>query len=138
MDDTLVKTVKREGHHEFLFINISSKTIGALSKESAEHILKIRDTDYIHQLMYVPIENDDDLKWFIQSLHKAIIKENDFSVVLELADLLYFFVVPFYKEKFKSHEGLSQLMNDMIFFLELWKDQEIIELVDAIQYDYKK
>ncbi|KEP26993.1 hypothetical protein [Bacillus zhangzhouensis] len=138
MDGSSIKTVNREDQHEFLFLNISSNTIGALSKESAEKILKIKDTNEIHQLMYVPIENLGDLKWLIQSLHKAIMEEKDVRVVLELVDLLYFFVVPFYKEKLMSHEGLSQLMNDMLFILDLWTDQEIIELVDAIQFELKR
>ncbi|MGE6626793.1 hypothetical protein [Bacillus pumilus] len=133
MDATSVKMVNRG-----LFLNISSNAIGALSKESAERILKRKDTNEIHQLMYVPIENYDDLKWLIQSIHQIIMDEKDVHVVLELADLLYFFVVPFYKKELVSRGELSYLMNDMLFILDLWTNQDLIELVDAIQFELKR
>ncbi|WP_338527746.1 hypothetical protein V6Z54_04375 [Bacillus sp. MAG717A] len=138
MDGSSIKTVNREDQHEFLFLNISSNTIGALSKESAERILKVRNIDQIHQLMYVPIENHEDLKWLIHSLHKAIMDEKDVRVALELADLLYFFVVPAYKEELMSREDLSQMVSDILFMLDLWTDENIIELVVAIQYELQK
>lgn len=53
MDGSLIKMVNREDQHEFSFLNISSNTVGALSKEFAERILKERKVDEIHQLMYV-------------------------------------------------------------------------------------
>lgn len=138
MEGSSIKTVNREDQHEFLFLNISSNTVGALSKESAERILSGRDTDEIHQLMYVPIENHEDLKWLIHSLHKAIMDEKDVRVVLELADLLYFFVVPAYKEELMSQEDLSHMVNDILFMLDHWTDENIIELVDAIQYELQR
>ncbi|PRS71441.1 hypothetical protein C6Y04_18675 [Bacillus sp. GBSW2] len=138
MDTMLVNRFNREDHHESLFLNIPSNAIGALSKESAERILKKKDTNEIHQLMYVPIENSDDLKWLIHSLHKIIMDEKDVQVVLELADLLYFFVVPFYKEELVSQGELSCLMNDMLFILDLWTNQEVIELVEVIQLELKR
>ncbi|AVM22858.1 hypothetical protein [Bacillus pumilus] len=133
MDTTSVKVVNRG-----LFLNISSNAIGALSKESAERILKRRDTNEIHQLMYVPIENDNDLKWLVHSLHQIIMNEKDVHVVLELADLLYFFIVPFYKEELVSRGELSYMMNDILFILDLWTNQDLIELVDAIQFELKR
>lgn len=137
MDGSSIKTVNREDQHEFLFLNISSNTVGALSKESAERILRGRDTDEIHQLMYVPIENYEDLKWLIHTLHKAIMDEKDVRVVLELADVLYFFVVPAYKEELMSKKDLSHMVNDILFMLDLWTDENIIELVNSIQYELK-
>lgn len=137
MDGSSIKTVNREDQHEFLFLNISSNTVGALSKESAERILRGRDTDEIHQLMYVPIENYEDLKWLIHTLHKAIMDEKDVRVVLELADLLYFFVVPAYKEELMSKKDLSHMVNDILFMLDLWTDENIIELINSIQYELK-
>lgn len=88
--------------------------------------------------MYVPIENHEDLKWLIHSLHKAIMDEKDVRVVLELADLFYFFVVPAYKEELMSQEDLSHMVNDILFMLDLWTDENIIELVDAIQYELQR
>ncbi|MFI8626306.1 hypothetical protein ACIGEH_18865 [Bacillus altitudinis] len=138
MDGSSIKMVNREDQHEFSFLNISSNTVGALSKEFAERILKERKVDEIHQLMYVPIENHEDLKWLIYSLHKAIMDEKDVSVVLELADLLYFFIVPAYKEELMCKEDLSHMMDDILFILDLWTDENIIELVNSIQYDLQR
>lgn len=87
--------------------------------------------------MYVPIENYEDLKWLIHTLHKAIMDEKDVRVVLELADLLYFFVVPAYKEELMSKKDLSHMVNDILFMLDLWTDENIIELVNSIQYELK-
>ncbi|UYO36123.1 hypothetical protein NF868_02655 [Bacillus zhangzhouensis] len=138
MDGSSIKMFNREGQHEFLFLNISSNTIGALSKESAERILRGRNIDEIHQLMYVPIENHEDLKWLIHSLYKAIVDEKDVRVALELADLLYFFVVPAYKEELMGQKDMSHMVNDILFMLDLWTDENIIELVDAIQYELQR
>ncbi|MFP3325973.1 hypothetical protein R0K05_23255, partial [Planococcus sp. SIMBA_160] len=78
--------------------NISSTEIGALSKEAAERILQTKDTDDIHLLMYVPIEKKADLNWLIESVGQALGDEDEDNVALEFADLLYFFIIPFYKE----------------------------------------
>lgn len=35
-------------------------------------------------------------------------------------------------------EDLSHMMDDILFIFDLWTDENIIELVDAIQYELQK
>ncbi|WP_231730862.1 hypothetical protein [Bacillus sp. AM 13(2015)] len=98
MDQNLLQMDQVRSEDELAVVNISSTEIGALSKETAERILQTQDTDYIHQLMYVPIEKKEDLNWLIQSVGEALDDENEDDAALEFADLLYFFVIPLYED----------------------------------------
>ena len=78
MDQNLLQMNQVRSEDELAVVNISSTEIGALSKEAAERILQMKDTDNIHQLMYVPIEKKADLNWLIQCVGQALeVEDND-------------------------------------------------------------
>lgn len=121
--------------NELGVLNISSKDIGALSKEVAERILQTRDTDYIHQVMYVPIEKEEDLDWLIQCVGEALDDNDEDDVALELADLLYFFVIPFYEENISRHRHLYEPIENMLERLASRDHSEINTLIDEMKED---
>ncbi|MFX0571854.1 hypothetical protein [Bacillus pumilus] len=135
MDQNLLQMNQVRSEDELAVVNISSTEIGALSKEAAERILQTNDTDNIHQLMYVPIEKKADLNWLIQSVGQALEDEDDDNVALELADLLYFFVIPFYKEYILREHHLYECIDDLLVRLASWAHSDIHTLVDAMRDD---
>ncbi len=135
MDQNLLQMNQVRSEDELDVVNISSTDIGALSKEAAERILQTKDTDIIHQLMYVPIEKKADLHWLIQRIGQALEDEDDDIVALELADLLYFFVIPFYKEFILRESRLYECIDDLLVRLASWAHSDIHTLVEAIRDD---
>ncbi|MCK6164851.1 hypothetical protein KZX64_16135 [Bacillus pumilus] len=135
MDQNLLQMNRVRSEDELAVVNISSTEIGALSKEAAERILQTKDTDIIHQLMYVPIEKKADLHWLIQSVGQALEDEDDDNVALELADLLYFFVIPFYKEYILREHHLYECIDDLLVRLASRTHSDIHTLVDAMRDD---
>lgn len=133
MDQNLMQMNQLRSEDELVIVNISSTEIGALSKEAAERILQTKDTDNIHQLMYVPIEKKADLNWLIQSVGKALEDEDEDNVALEFADLLYFFVIPFYKEYILREQHLYECIDDLLVRLASWAHSDIHTLVDAMR-----
>ncbi|WP_342503097.1 hypothetical protein [Bacillus sp. FSL K6-1000] len=135
MDQNLLQMnlVRSEG--ELTVVNISSTEIGALSKETAERILQTKDTDYIHQLMYVPIEKKEDLNWLIQSVGEALDDEDEDDAALEFADLLYFFVIPLYEEYIMRDRHLYEYLEDLLVRLASRAHSDIHALVDVMRDD---
>ncbi|MEH7652139.1 hypothetical protein [Bacillus safensis] len=133
MDENLLQMNQVRSEDELAVVNISSTEIGALSKETAERILQMKDTDYIHQLMYVPIEKKEDLNWLIQSVGEAL-DDND-DAALELADLLCFFVIPFYKEYIVMDHHLYECIDDLLIRLASRAHSDILTLVDVMRDD---
>ncbi|MCM2991234.1 hypothetical protein M3580_18750 [Bacillus safensis] len=133
MDQNLLQMNQVRSEDELAVVNISSTEIGALSKETAERILQMKDTDYIHQLMYVPIEKKEDLNWLIQSVGEAL-DDND-DAALELADLLYFFVIPFYKEYIVMDHHLYECIDGLLVRLASRAHPDILTLVDVMRDD---
>ncbi|OLP64744.1 hypothetical protein BACPU_23340 [Bacillus pumilus] len=121
--------------NELAVLNISSKDIGALSKEVAERILRTKDTDYIHQVMYVPIEKKEDLEWLIRCVGQALGDEDEDDVALEIADLLYFFVIPFYEEDLLSDRHLYEQIGDVMERLASRNHSEINTLIHEMKED---
>ncbi|MGE6631578.1 hypothetical protein [Bacillus sp. NPDC077027] len=113
--------------------NISPNDIGALSKETVERILQERNTDQIHQIMYVPLKNTKDLAWLIHSVRDVLKEEKDEEVALELADVLYFFVVPHYKKTIVANESVSQDVDIIFSILTKWEHPGIDELVEDMK-----
>ncbi|WP_368197911.1 hypothetical protein AB3G27_03045 [Bacillus pumilus] len=135
MDQNLLQMNQVRSEDELAVVNISSTEIGALSKEAAERILQMKDTDHIHQLMYVPIEKKADLHWLIQRVGQALEVEDNDIVALELVDLLYFFVIPFYKEYILREHHLYECIDDLLVRLASWAHSDIHTLVDAMRDD---
>ncbi|MBQ4816979.1 hypothetical protein QPL77_02985 [Bacillus pumilus] len=135
MDQNLLQMNQVRSEDELAVVNISSTEIGALSKEAAERILQTKDTDHIHQIMYVPIERKADLHWLIQRIGQALEVEDNDIVALELADLLYFFVIPFYKEYILRERHLYECIDDLLARLASWAHSDIHTLVDAMRDD---
>lgn len=131
MDQNLLQMDQVRSEDELEVVNISSTEIGALSKETAERILQRKDTDDIHQLMYVPIEKKADLNWWIQSVGQALDDEAEDDAALEFADLLYFFVIPFYKEYIVRDHHLYECVEDLLVRLASRTHSDIHTLVDA-------
>ncbi|MFS0655478.1 hypothetical protein [Bacillus sp. 179-C3.3 HS] len=97
MDQKVLQVNQEESAESALSeLNISPNDLGAVSKEVAERILHTKDTNYIHQVMYVPIEKKEDLEWLIRCVGEALADGDGDEFVLEIADLLYSFVLPFY------------------------------------------
>ncbi len=135
MDQNLLQMNQVRSEDELAVVNISSTEIGALSKEAAERILQTKDTDHIYQIMYVPIEKKADLHWLIQRIGQALEVEDNDIVALELADLLYFFVIPFYKEYILMERHLYECIDDLLARLASWAHSDIHTLVDAMRDD---
>ncbi|GLF91614.1 hypothetical protein Saga11_28730 [Bacillus safensis] len=135
MDQNLLQMDQVRSEDELAVVNISSAEIGALSKETAEQILQRKDTDHIHQLMYVPIEKKADLNWLIQSVGQALDDEAEDDAALEFADLLYFFVIPFYKEYIVRDHHLYECVEDLLVRLASRTHSDIRALVDAMRDD---
>ncbi|MDM5297076.1 hypothetical protein QUF51_02730 [Bacillus pumilus] len=121
--------------NELAVLNISSKDIGALSKEVAERILRTKDTDYIHQVMYVPIEKKEDLEWLIRCVGQALGDQDKDDVALEIADLLYFFVIPFYEEDLLSDRHLYEQIGDVMERLASRNHSDINTLIHEMKED---
>nr|MDF9459776.1 hypothetical protein [Bacillus pumilus] len=135
MDQNLPQMNQVRSEDELAVVNISSTEIGALSKEAAERILQNKDTDDIHLLMYVPIEKKADLIWLIESVGQALEDEDEDNVALEFADLLYFFVIPFYKEYILREHHLYECIDDLLVRLASRTHSDIHTLVDAMRDD---
>ncbi|MFJ6206605.1 hypothetical protein [Bacillus pumilus] len=135
MDQNLLQMNQVRSEDELAVVNISSTEIGALSKEAAERILQTKDTDDIHLLMYVPIEKKADLIWLIESVGQVLEDEDEDNVALEFADLLYFFVIPFYKEYILREHHLYECMDDLLVRLASRTHSDIHTLVDAMRDD---
>ncbi|WP_456265668.1 MULTISPECIES: hypothetical protein [unclassified Bacillus (in: firmicutes)] len=137
MDENLLQMNQVRSEDELAVVNISSTEIGALSKETAERILKTKDTDYIHQLMYVPIEKKEDLNWLIQSVGAALDDddEDEDDAALEFADLLYFFVIPLYEEYIVRDHHLYEYLEDLLVRLASRAHSDIHALVDVMRDD---
>jgi len=135
MDQNLLQMDQVRSEDELAVVNISSTEIGALSKETAERILQTKDTDDIHQLMYVPIEKKADLNWLIQSVGQALDDEAEDDAALEFADLFYFFVIPFYKKYIVRDHHLYECVEDLLVRLASRTHSDIHTLVDAMRDD---
>ncbi|QRF32885.1 hypothetical protein [Bacillus safensis] len=135
MEQNLLQMNQVRSEDELAVVNISSTEIGALSKETAEQILQTKGTDYIHQLMYVPIEKKEDLIWLIQSVGEALDDETGDDVALEFADLLYFFVIPLYEEYIMSDHHLYEYLEDLLVRLASRAHSDIHSLVDVMRDD---
>ncbi|MFX0564343.1 hypothetical protein [Bacillus sp. MZGC1] len=135
MDQNLLQMNQVRSEDELAVVNISSTEIGALSKEAAKRILQTKDTDDIHLLMYVPIEKKADLIWLIESVGQALEDEDEDNVALEFADLLYFFVIPFYKEYILREHHLYECIDDLLVLLASRTHSDIHTLVDAMRDD---
>ncbi|MEW4104656.1 hypothetical protein Q0N76_18200 [Bacillus altitudinis] len=95
-------------------LNIYPNDIGAVSKEVAERILHTKETDYIHHVMYVPIEKKEDLDWLIRSVGAALDDGDEDEFALEIADLLYSFVLPFYARDISGDRHLHAQIMEII------------------------
>ncbi|MEH7731243.1 hypothetical protein M5E03_03330 [Bacillus safensis] len=135
MDQNLLQMNQVRSEDELAVVNISSTEIGALSKETAERILQAKDTDYIHQLMYVPIEKKEDLNWLIQSVREALDDEDEDDAALEFADLLYFFVIPLYEEYIMRDHHLYECLEDLLERLASRAHSDIHALVNVMRDD---
>ncbi|MCY1119831.1 hypothetical protein OWO30_15900 [Bacillus safensis] len=135
MDQNLLQMNQVRSEDELKVVNISSTEIGALSKETAERILQAKDTDYIHQLMYVPIEKKEDLNWLIQSVGEALDDEDEDDAALEFADLLYFFVIPLYEEYIMRDHHLYECLEDLLVRLASRAHSDIHALVNVMRDD---
>ncbi|MFP3419897.1 hypothetical protein R0K30_10285 [Bacillus sp. SIMBA_154] len=135
MDQNVLQMNQERSEDELAVVNISSTEIGALSKEAAERILQTKDTDDIHLLMYVPIEKKTDLNWLIESVGQALGDEDEDNVALEFADLLYFFIIPFYKEYIVREHHLYECIDDLLVRLASRAHSDIQTLVDAMRDD---
>ncbi|MCC9090190.1 MULTISPECIES: hypothetical protein [Bacillus] len=135
MDQNVLQMNQERSEDELAVVNISSTEIGALSKEAAERILQTKDTDDIHLLMYVPIEKKADLNWLIESVGQALGDEDEDNVALEFADLLYFFIIPFYKEYIVREHHLYECIDDLLVRLASRAHSDIQTLVDAMRDD---
>ncbi|MGX9292887.1 hypothetical protein ACSLGF_17160 [Bacillus sp. A015] len=135
MGQNVLQMNQERSEDELAVLNISSKDIGALSKETAERILQTKDTDEIHQLMYVPIERKADLNWLIQSVGQALDDEAEDDVALEFADLLYFFVIPFYGEYILRDHHLYECIDDLLVRLASRAHSDIDTLIDMMRED---
>ncbi|MDR0125952.1 hypothetical protein [Bacillus zhangzhouensis] len=135
MDQNVLQINQEASENKLAVLNISSKDIGALSKEVAERILQTKDTDYIHQVMYVPIEKKEDLDWLIQCVGEALDDEDEDDVTLEFADLLYFFVIPFYGEYILRDRHLYEYIDHLLVRLASRAHSDIQTLVDAMRDD---
>ncbi|MED1749631.1 MAG: hypothetical protein ACQEUO_11095 [Bacillota bacterium] len=135
MDQNVLQMNQERSEDELAVVNISSTEIGALSKEAAERILQTKDTDDIHLLMYVPIAKKADLNWLIESVGQALGDEDEDNVALEFADLLYFFIIPFYKEYIVREHHLYECIDDLLVRLASRAHSDIQTLVDAMRDD---
>ncbi|MFS8303296.1 hypothetical protein [Bacillus altitudinis] len=135
MDQYVLQMDQDRSENEFAVLNISSKEIGALSKGVAEQILQTGDTDRIHQLMYVPIEKKEDLNWLIQCVGEALKNEVGDDVALEVADLLYFFVIPYYGEYMLKDRHLYEDIDHLLVRLASRAHSDIDTLIDIIRED---
>ncbi|EMI14851.1 hypothetical protein [Bacillus altitudinis] len=135
MDQNVLQMDQDRSENEFAVLNISSKEIGALSKGVAEQILQTGDTDRIHQLMYVPIEKKEDLNWLIQCVGEALKDEVCDDVALEVADLLYFFVIPYYGEYMLKGRHLYEDIDHLLVRLASRAHSDIDTLIDIIRED---
>ncbi|WGD97847.1 hypothetical protein [Bacillus safensis] len=135
MDQNLLQMNQVRSEDGLAVVNISSTEIGALSKETAERILQAKDTDYIHQLMYVPIEKKEDLNWLIQIVGEALDDEDEDDAALEFADLLYFFVIPLYEEYIMRDRHLYEYLEDLLVRLASRAHSDIHALVDVMRDD---
>ncbi|MEH7553694.1 hypothetical protein [Bacillus altitudinis] len=135
MDQYVLQMDQDRSENEFAVLNISSKEIGALSKGAAEQILQTGDTDRIHQLMYVPIEKKEDLNWLIQCVGEALKNEVGDDVALEVADLLYFFVIPYYGKYMLKDHHLYEYIDHLLVRLASRTHSDIDTLIDIIRED---
>ncbi|MBV5114186.1 hypothetical protein KN772_16195 [Bacillus altitudinis] len=135
MDQNVLQMGQDRSENEFAVLNISSKEIGALSKGVAEQILQTGDTDRIHQLMYVPIEKKEDLNWLIQCVGEALKNEVGDDVALEVADLLYFFVIPYYGKYMLKDRHLYEDIDHLLVRLASRAHSDIDTLIDIIRED---
>ncbi|PCK22862.1 hypothetical protein CEY02_02825 [Bacillus pumilus] len=135
MDQKVLQMNQESTENELEVLNISSKDIGALSKEIAERILQTKDTDDIHQVMYVPIEKKEDLDWLIQCVGEALDDEDEDDVALEIADLLYFFVIPFYGEYILRDCHLYEYIDHLLVRLASRAHSDIDTLIDMMRED---
>ncbi|WP_349925377.1 hypothetical protein ABNP43_03120 [Bacillus altitudinis] len=135
MDQSVLQMDQDRSENELAVLNISSKEIGALSKGVAEQILQTEDTDRIHQLMYVPIEKKEDLNWLIQCVGEALKDEVCDDVALEIADLLYFFVIPYYGEYMLKGRHLYEDIDHLLVRLASRAHSDIDTLIDIIRED---
>lgn len=135
MDQNVLQMDQDRSENELAVLNISSKEIGALSKEAAEQLLQTKDTDCIHQLMYVPIEKKEDVDWLIQCVGEALEDEDEDDVALEFADLLYFFVIPFYGEYILRDRHLYEYIDHLLVRLASRSHSGIDTLIHIMRED---
>ncbi|MFB8733412.1 hypothetical protein ACEQPO_04220 [Bacillus sp. SL00103] len=99
--------------------------MGRCQREAAERIFTNEGYGLYSSNHVCSGEKKADLHWLIQRVGQALEDEDNDIVALELADLLYFFVIPFYKEYILREHHLYECIDDLLVRLASWAHSDI-------------